>query len=166
VGIILYKILIVGLGNILMADDGLGIVALKELRKRYGQQKDICLLEVGTSILDYITDIANTETLIVIDAITAGGTAGTIYRIDEESSQLAEGCCLSLDSHGWGLLEAVVLSRKLTGLPDRLLIYGIEPYICKYGIFLSSPVQKSLKKLVDIVQQSVDSILADACRRR
>lgn len=154
----MYKILIIGLGNLLMSDDGLGVVALKELQKRYKQYDKICFLDAGTSVLNYVTDIANTETLIAIDAITAGRPAGTIYRIDEKDIHMVGCHHFSLDSHCSSLFETVALSRKLTGFPTRILIYGIEPHICEVGFFISPHVEKSLKRLVDKVQQDINSL--------
>ena len=155
----MYKILIIGLGNMLMSDDGLGVVALKALYKKYKQHNKISFLDVGTSVLNYVTDIANTETLIAIDAITTGHHAGTIYRIDNKDFDSLGHHYFSLDSHYSSLFETVALSRKLTGFPSRILIYGIEPHTCEVGCFISTHVKKSLKRLLKIVQRDIDSII-------
>jgi len=154
----LYKLLIVGMGNQLMSDDGLGIVALNELRRMFNQ-KDICCLDAGTTVLNYITEIGRAETLMAIDAITVGNQPGTIYRICLDDKYMADSRCFVLDGHVAGIIEAVALSKELTGLPYRAFIYGIEPHIISEGFSISDRVKKSLKRLLGIVQQDVDLIL-------
>jgi len=160
----LYKILIIGMGNLLMSDDGLGVLAIKELHKRYKQQAEICCLEIGTSILNYVTDIGKAETLIAIDAIAVGNRPGTIYRIYANDAYLTDRKYFFMDIHVAGIHEAIALSRELTGLPSKVFIYGIEPHTLKEGFFISHEVKTSLKKLLDIVQRDIDSILKKEIR--
>lgn len=153
------KVLIIGMGNLLMSDDGLGLVALYELRKSYEPRPEVCYLEMGTSVLNYVTDIGKAETLIAIDAITAGHDPGTLYRAYDSDIDMVDRRPFFLNSHGASLRETVALSRELTGLPSRIIIYGIEPDTCEFGFFISPRVKKSLKRLVEIVQKDIDCIL-------
>ena len=151
------KILIIGLGNVLMSDDSLGVVAVKELEKR-NKEYGINFLDVGTSVLNYIIDIGRAENLIAIDAITAGHPPGTIYYID--NPDMIKDMELFSDSHECSLPEAVALSRELTGLPAKVIIYGIEPYTCEVGFCISPEVKESLQKLITMVQREIRSLMA------
>ena len=155
----LWKVLIVGMGNVLMADDGLGVWALYELDRKYRHRDGVCLLEVGTSILSYIAEIGKAENLIAIDAITAGNHPGTIYRISFDYTDTADYQYFARNCHGASLHEAMALSRELTGLPSKAFIYGIEPLAIKEGFYISQVVKTSLNRLLDVVQRDVDAIL-------
>jgi len=158
---ILFKVLIIGLGNLLMSDDGLGVIAVNEIHRRHKEYDEVCFLDVGTSVLKYVTDMGKAETLIAIDAITAGYPPGTIYCIEEKEMHLLGNMDFFLNSHGCSLSEVVALSRELTGFPSRVIIYGIEPHTCEVGFFISAQVRKSLKKLIDIVSKK----LIQLCRQ-
>jgi hydrogenase maturation protease len=151
------KVLIIGLGNVLMSDDGLGVIAVKELKKRNKRYDGINYLDVGTSVLNYITDIGNSKNLIAIDAITAGYPPGTIYRIN--NLDMINHVELFSNSHGCSLPEAVALSRELTSFPDRVIIYGIQPYRCDFGINISPEVKESLLKLTMMVEREIHSFM-------
>ena len=152
------KVLIIGLGNILMSDDGLGVVAVKELQKRDKGSVGIDYLDVGISVLNYIADIGRGKNLIAIDAITAGHPPGTIYRMD--NPDIINDIESFSDSHGCSFPAAVALSRELTGFPDRVVLYGIEPYSCDVGFSIAPEVKGSLQKLIMMVEEEIQSITA------
>lgn len=152
----LIKVLIIGLGNILMSDDGLGVVAVEHLRKTSKAHESVVMLDVGISSLNYLEEVGRTENIIAIDAITAGKPPGTIYRIDgfdiPSNIQMAA-------SHGCFLPEVLSLSRELTGLPHKAIIYGIEPLDYSPGFNISPQVQTSLKRLIPIIGLEIEYIL-------
>lgn len=154
----MHKITVIGLGNILMSDDGLGVIAVNELHKRNSGYGRINCLDVGTSVLNYVTDIGKAENLIAIDAMTAGYPPGTIYRMD--NMDMINDIRSFSDSHGCSLPEAVALSRELTGFPYRVIIYGIEPYTCEAGLCISSEVKEALKKLITMVEREIQALIA------
>lgn len=146
------KVLVIGLGNTIMSDDGLGVMAVRELGHRKSWAQGISILEVGTSVLDYIGEIGSATNLIAIDAITAGHPPGTIYRIEDFDG--AEDIQFT-DSHGVSLPEAVALAKMITGRPDKIIVFGIEPQCCDVGIGLSSSLKEALDKLITIVEREI-----------
>ena len=109
----MYKILVLGMGNLLMSDDSLGVIALDELDKKYKQRREVCCLEIGTSVLNYISDIGKAETLLAIDAITAGHGPGTVYRIYVNKTNLVDSRNFCGQSRGRPP-RGSCLSRELT----------------------------------------------------
>jgi hydrogenase maturation protease len=157
-----YNFLIIGLGNLIMSDDGLGIHAIRELQKE-NWQKDILLLEVGTSTLYYLEEISRAENLIVIDAIQGGEKAGSIYRLTEEDLMSSRN--ILRDFHGCSLLNVIELSREITRLPKNLIIYGIEPENLNLGEKLSQKVQNSFQRLIEILIKEINKIVTSVASK-
>ena len=150
------KVLVLGLGNVIMTDDGLGIYALRKLKEK-GLPWEVGVLEVGTSVMDFLEEMGKTANLIAIDAIVAGHPPGTIYRIDDlmEFSRDVE----SVTGHDIGLLEAVSLSRQFWGYPDRVSVFGVEPKSCAVGMGLTPRVHRALSKLIKLIDSEIEMLL-------
>ncbi|HHY17861.1 MAG TPA: hydrogenase maturation protease, partial [Firmicutes bacterium] len=151
------KILIAGIGNLLMGDDGLGghVVAKLQLR---AWPENVRLLDIGSSPLAHVAEFQKADILIVIDAIKAETAPGTIHRITPSSRLKADfsGCKdSSLNAHGFSILDAIELARLKGGKPAQIIIYGIEPLDCTPGIGLSAPVMASACRLEEMILENV-----------
>jgi hydrogenase maturation protease len=73
---------VIGVGNVVMSDDGLGVHALRRLRSRYRLGDDVELIEGGTAGLLLLPHLADAPQVIIIDAIDTGSTAGALVRLD------------------------------------------------------------------------------------
>lgn len=150
------KVLVLGIGNLLMSDDGLGVYAAQWLKQKEWPQ-GVSILEVGTSVLNYIQEIGRCCCVIVIDAVRGGDKPGSIYlhRDDNIMHYVYD----RQDAHGFSVLQAVELARELTGYPDKLIIYGMEPMHINYGEGLSPVVIKALPMLVNqVIKEIISSI--------
>ncbi|WP_281201110.1 hydrogenase maturation protease [Orenia metallireducens] len=136
------------MGNLIMSDDGVGIHVLRELQKG-NLAEDILLLEVGTSPLNYLEEISQSEKVIIIDAMRGGATAGSIYRLTEDNIKFNSNN--TRDFHGYTLLNVVELARELTDLPINLIIYGVEPKSLDLGEKLSPDIKKSIPTLINLI---------------
>lgn len=147
-----YDVLVMGLGNVLMSDDGLGVEAVKRLQQKRGRE-GILILEVGTGVINYLEEISQCLKLIVIDAVRAGQKAGRVCRLRE--GDLLGYSEDGADAHGFSLLETVSLARKITGYPKEVIIYGVEPYEMGLGDRISPVVEKSLEIVVSGVMEEI-----------
>lgn len=154
--IIEYQVLVLGIGNILRSDDGIGVYAVRDLahKPNFG---GVLVLDVGMSILSHVEKMSKARNIVAIDAVCAGGEAGTVYRIDLDE-HLAQ-VNLSLDAHGFSLADAIRLSREITELPQSVILYGVEPRNLCFGTALSSPVEMVLSSLVETVSLEIQRIL-------
>lgn len=152
----MYKLLILGVGNILMADDGLGVFIAKKLKQTFNNLGNVKILDVGTSILNFLYEIKYTENLIVIDAIRGGKKPGTVYRINFTKENRPFGFT---DSHGFSLYEVLEFTRGLWKRPKKVIIYGIEVLDCKPKIGLSPIVKKSIPNMLLEIEREIKSIL-------
>jgi len=135
------RILIAGLGNEILMDDGVGIHAVRALREDL--TKGVRAVEVGTSVLDALHLFEWADNVLAIDAVEAGRDTGTIYRFDVGDAQQT-GVKASL--HELSIVAA------LRFLPEsarpEVTILGVEPETIDYGLELSPKVQASLAGLV------------------
>lgn len=151
-----YQVLILGLGNLLMSDDSLGLHVTETLKQKKWPP-GIVILEVGTSVIQYLKEISRTRNLIAIDAVRAGGKPGSIYRLTIDELADAPG---QFESHSFSLLQVIQLARHITGMPAGTVIYGMEPGQLGPGTQISPVAQSALPKLIDQVTREIERISA------
>lgn len=135
--------LILGFGNTLMGDDGIGVRAIERLRE--AAPPDLDLAEGGTSALDAIDWLAGRNRLILIDAVRGGRAPGTIYRFTP--AELRTPAKLALSLHSISLPEAMRLwELQLEAMPE-IVIFGVEPSATEWGTGLSAPVAAALPEV-------------------
>ena len=144
------RILVAGLGNLLLKDDGVGVHAVRALQHRV--PRGVRAVEVGTGVLDALHLIEWADRILAIDAMQADGSPGTIYRF--EVGDVADRL-IKASLHEVDLLAAL---RFLTsGHRPEVAVLGIEPETIDAGMDLSSSVRAALPTLVaaatDIVTQ-------------
>ncbi|HBV99133.1 MAG TPA: hypothetical protein DEF36_19095 [Desulfotomaculum sp.] len=148
-----YKILVLGLGNLLMGDDGIGVLAVEELKKSEWPP-GVHILEVGTSVFYYLAEICRAQHLIAVDALSAGGAPGSIYRLDWEDIF----CGPEKGAHAISLPGLIKMARAMTGLPGSAAIIGVEPGNLGLGEPLSFAVREALPVILRRVTKEVEKI--------
>ncbi len=143
------KVLIAGLGNVLLGDDGVGVHAVRRLTRR--PPPGATAVEVGTAVLDALHLIEEADRLIALDALQAGGTPGTIYRLGPEEVERARGL---ISLHEFTLLSALDLAARRP--PGGIVILGVEPAVIDYGMELSPAVRAVLPRLLDEARRCCD----------
>lgn len=146
------KLLIAGLGNELLKDDGVGVHVVRALQIRAQTQlmEDVQLAEIGTAIMSYLYILESSTKILVLDAMQAGQAPGTIYRAKIE--QLIDNP-VPLTLHQLSLVGAFHLLEN-TKRP-QIDIIGVEPEIIDYGLDLSPVVQSTLPKVIEHAEQWV-----------
>ncbi len=150
---------ILGLGNWLRCDDGVGIHALRALRADPPPQ--ITLLEVGTAVLDALPHIDGAPWVLGLDAVRGGGPPGTLYRVEPRASAPRPGVASLHDIDLLRGLELLPLPRR-----PRLVVLGLEPACLGFGIDLSRPVAAALPHLVAAAREFAASALAELAPAR
>lgn len=142
-------ILVLGMGNILRGDEGVGVHALRRLVARHDLAPGTEAIDGGTLGLDLLPYLDGTSTLLVIDAIQAGRAPGSLIRLQDDEIMPALAVKLSL--HQAGLRELLAASRLMRICPSQVVLWGIEPGYIGWTTELSSPAAASLDTLVDAV---------------
>jgi hydrogenase maturation protease len=142
------RVLIVGIGNILLQDEGVGVRAV-ETMQGMDVPPDVELLDGGTSGADLVDYLADRAKVIVIDAVDSHAAPGTVFRMTPEDLVKGENADLSL--HQLGLIDSLTMAREM-GTPAReVVIYGIQPQRVYWGLELTEPVARVLPKVIEMV---------------
>ena len=141
------KTLIVGIGNLLCRDEGVGVHVIHEMQSTQ-LPGHIELLDIGTSTMDLISYLEGVKKLIVIDAMKAGGTPGTIYKCGpEDLLPKGEG---SVSLHDIGVVETLTMAKKM-GMEMNTVIIGVEPKVWDWGMELSEEVKDRIPSIIEAV---------------
>lgn len=141
------KTLVLGLGNELLGDEGVGVHAARSLQQQ-PLAKVVEIVAAGTAILDTLWYLEQAERVIIIDALQAGGSPGTVYRtqLDDcrEKSAIAS-------MHGFDIFRVMALTGR-EDLP-KVTVFGVEPANIGWSLKLSPAVYKTVPHLLAAVMQ-------------
>lgn len=152
------KVLIVGFGNILLSDEGLGVHAVGALQQR-GLPEGVEAIDGGTSAIDILPYLEGVELLIIIDAVAGKEPPGTIYRMGLNDIKYELSPDMSL--HDLNVPAVLKLCEALGRRPPKSLIIGMQPATLAEGLDLSPEVSAALPRLLDYVLEQVRAHLAE-----
>jgi hydrogenase maturation protease len=141
------RLLIVGCGNPAAGDDGAGI----EIVRRLSSLGDCgCDLRAETASGVGLLDVFSlADVILFVDAVTSGGTPGTLYLASLPSKELEPRALGSISSHGWGLVEALKLAHALGRTVPRLFLLGIEAGTVAQGAPRSAAAEQAIALVVE-----------------
>jgi hydrogenase maturation protease len=145
------KVLIMGVGNTLLSDDGVGIHVTDSLRPLAARYPEISIIDGGTLGLSLLPDIEDAAALIVVDAGEIGGEPGEIrvFRNEEMDRQLAGKKSTVHELAVADLLAAATMSGKQ---PDERALVAIQPASTDWGLAPTPHVQKAIPLVRDLVE--------------
>lgn len=147
------KTLVLGVGNRLVSDEGIGVHVIEHLVANYAIPEEVMLLDGGTLGLDLLYYIEGSENLLIIDAVETGREPGFITRMENE--QVPAFLSLKMSPHQVGVPD-MLFAAKLKGVtPQRLVLLGIQPELLEIGLDLSPTISA---KLDDLVNQSISQL--------
>jgi hydrogenase maturation protease len=147
------KILILGLGNILMADDGVGVRVVERLRKKYRFPRRVGLVDGGIRGLALLPHLEGVRRLLVVDAVESSKGPGRLTRlIGEEVLPLQP---RRMFQHQDGLAELLFAARSAELCPEEVVVWGVVPAVVTPGPELSIQVASRLDDLVDRVVEEL-----------
>ena len=148
------KLLVAGLGNPLMGDEGIGVRLVRRLEEKIGDLPDVEFLDAGTGGVALVHAMAGRDKVIFIDCARMGKSPGTICRFsDEDVRSKKEMPELSL--HEADLMQIIDLAQRLGQAPEEIVIYGIEPESVEERDGLSPVLQESVGRCVHRIQGEV-----------
>jgi hydrogenase maturation protease len=147
------RTVIIGVGNLLMKDEGIGIHAVKALQE-VDLPPHVELIDGGTSP-DLIAYTRAGDKIIIIDAAKAEGEPGTIYRYRPEDLVAGKGTLTS--AHEMGVVENLKLMELSGTEPRETVIIGVEPKEIDWGTELSPELQERLPDIVKAVLREIIS---------
>ena len=149
------KIVILGVGNLLLSDEGVGVHVANELVK-LELPPGVTVVEGGTDGFRLINVITEADRLIVVDAVKGGGAPGSIYRFDiNEVQNCPSGFKTSV--HQIGILEVINLSGLIGKTPQTTVI-GIEPESLEMGMELSPEIKSKIPRIIELVWDELKNL--------
>jgi len=155
-------ILVLGVGNILLKDEGVGVRLIERLQGEYTFSPNVRLMDGGTLGIRLLDDITAADCLIVVDAVRNDHPPGTLYRLPAEELKR----CVSFKNslHQTGLLETLAYAEMLGQRPTTVVV-GIEPAdISPWGTDLTPSVKERMADLAREVLKEIQRAGGEAAR--
>ena len=141
------RVLVLGVGNPLMGDDGFGLALLEHLRRSAGWPADVTLMDGGTWGMNLLPDIEDADALLILDAVDAGREPGALVTLGRD--QLPKYVAQKLSPHQVDLRDVLALAELRGHLPTRAAAVGIQPYRIALGTELSPTAAARLDAAAD-----------------
>ncbi len=156
------RILVAGIGNVFLGDDGFGVEVVRRLAGR-GLPEGVEVVDFGIRGMDLAYALQDDYDVVVfVDATPRGEEPGTVYLIEPE---IEEDGGVVLDTHGMDPFKVITLARALGAKPTRTLVVGCEPQLVVSGedyedmlMELSEPVRAAVDEAVKLVESLVEEI--------
>ncbi len=143
------RLAILGVGNVLCTDDGLGPVAVDRLLRDYAAPDGVAVLDGGTLGLSLLPIIEDSDQVLIVDAVRMDAPAGTLVLI--EGADVLPAVRLRLSVHQVGVADLLDAARMRGRLPQKLLLLGLIPESLELGCRLSPAVNAALPMLVEAI---------------
>src|ERR1022692_5101637 len=144
--------IVLGLGNLVHSDDGVGVHAISALQRDPRVPADVTLLDGGTQGLGLLHHVSGVRRLLVIDAVDVGDPAGTILRFEGKALQGLPG---KASVHQLGFADLMVALQLLGESPGEVVVLGVQPLSTEWGTEVTAPVREALSRLPDLVVEQL-----------
>lgn len=150
------SVLVMGVGNVLLKDEGVGVRVAEELDRRYELPESVEVLDGGTAGMELLDTMANRSSVILVDAVKTGAEPGTVVRLADD--EVPAFFSTKISPHQVGLSD-VLATLAITGeKPKSVVVVGVVPKELGTGLEMSVEVQQKLEEMIDLVVRELDSI--------
>ena len=149
------KTLVLGLGNPILSDDGVGVLVARSLEGRFNQQ-EVTVMETSMAGLDLLDMLVNFDKAVIIDAIqTRDGKVGQVYRLEPEAFDATQHAATP---HDVNFATALKLGNKLRlALPQQIIIFAVEvENVTLFSERCTAKVEQTIPVVADMVIQEVN----------
>ncbi|CRK83824.1 HyaD/HybD family hydrogenase maturation endopeptidase [Neobacillus massiliamazoniensis] len=148
------KITILGIGNTLFSDEGVGIHLLPLLEEAMRDYENIEIIDGQTDGMKLLGPVEDAQNLIIIDAINAGKEGGTIIKLEGDEIPAYFGIKMSI--HQIGFQEVLFAAKMRERYPDQIIMFGMQPTSLELGVELSETNRGRLRELAKEVINQVN----------
>jgi hydrogenase maturation protease len=155
------RALVLGLGNILLKDEGIGVHIIGQLQKQ-DLPDTVEVIDGGTAGLDILLSQEGGYRLVVIDAMKAGKEPGTIYEtrlkadgIESLAEIFDEERQSKISLHQVGLIDALLAAKKAGCAPEEITIIGVEPKGTDEGLEPTAEVKRRIPQIINMVLEEI-----------
>jgi hydrogenase maturation protease len=146
--------IVLGLGNPLMGDEGIGVKVIEMLQSASGDFPGADFVDAGTGGMNLLHLLAGRKKAIIIDCAIMGEEPGTIKRFTPEEVRTVKKLA-HLSLHEVDILKVIELARQLEECPDQITFFGIEPESIEQRMSLSSTLTQRLTEYVEVIKNDL-----------
>ena len=145
--------LVLGLGNLLHADDGVGVHAIERLSRDPRVPPGVELLDGGTHGLNLLSRVSGLRHLLVVDAVDTGEEPGRIIRFEGAALKGMPG---KPSVHQLGFADLMAALQLMGGAPEEMVVLGVQPLSTGWSAELTAPVRGALTELIAAVIRQLE----------
>jgi hydrogenase maturation protease len=157
-------VLVLGIGNVLWADEGFGVRAVEALHRGWEMPANVSVVDGGTQGVYLLEHVCSAQRVVVLDAIDFGFAPGTLHVFRD--GEVPEGSAMAMSLHQATFQELLSLARVRDRFPARITLIGVEPAVLDdLGGSLSAPVRARLDEAVELAVAELRSWGVEPVRR-
>ena len=138
---------LIGVGNILMKDEGVGVHAVNAFQERYAVPDSVEIVDGGSAGLDLLEYFEGRDKVLIVDAVDFGREPGYIDTLENEAIPARFGAKASM--HHLGLLEVISVSNLMGALPKEVCLIGIQPKTIELGLDMTQEIWDNVDILIE-----------------
>ncbi|MCB0210304.1 MAG: HyaD/HybD family hydrogenase maturation endopeptidase [Anaerolineae bacterium] len=135
-----------GVGNILMADEGIGVRVVQRLEEQYRLPPKVHVVDGGTLGMDLLFYLTEARNLIIVDAVEMAGIPGQTLRL--EGDDVPARLSLKMSPHQMGVPDMLFAAKLRDLYPENVVLLGVQPGVLEPSLELSPPVAAQIEKLI------------------
>lgn len=140
------RVVVLGVGNLLLQDEGIGVRAVELLQERYVMPPEVQVVDGGTAGMELLECLEDTDKLIIVDCVRVGQPAATVIRrIDDEVPQFFR---TKISPHQLGISDVLAALRLRDRFPKHLALIGIQPLSLETGMELTPEIEATLPEVL------------------
>jgi hydrogenase maturation protease len=139
---------VLGLGNILLRDEGVGVRVVEAIRERFTFSPDTEIIDGGTLGLDLLPLIEGKDQILIVDAVDFGKEPGYIAVLTDD--QIPAVLAAKMSVHSIGLSDVLFAAKLLDITPGKLYLIGIQPESLEVGLDMTKCITDKMEQLVDL----------------
>ncbi|WP_426416027.1 HyaD/HybD family hydrogenase maturation endopeptidase [Aestuariirhabdus sp. LZHN29] len=149
-------VLVLGVGNILLTDEGIGVRVVEALEKRYQFSPDVDLVDGGTAGMELLDTIANRDHVILIDAVHTGDAPGTLVTLRDE--QVPAMFRQKISPHQLGISDLLAIMSLTGEMPNHFTLFGVVPISMDTGVALTPEIDAKLEQMVQFCVEELERL--------
>ncbi|MEW6116076.1 MAG: HyaD/HybD family hydrogenase maturation endopeptidase [Nitrospirota bacterium] len=150
------NVLVMGIGNLLLMDEGAGVRVVEEFQRKYRIPEGVEVIDGGTMGIELLHYIEGRDYVFVIDVVKNGNPPGTIVRM--EGDEVPAFFYSKISPHQLGLSDLLAAAQLTEKMPKHIVLLGIEPKCMDTGLAMSEEIQNNIGKFVEMIAAELRKI--------
>lgn len=140
------KIVVLGVGNLLLSDEAVGVRAVEEIERRYRLPEHVEVIDGGTSGMEVMGSLAHADQVLILDAVKSGAAPASLVKLS--GSEVPKFFSLKMSPHQVSLADVLATLEFAGESPKNVTVLGVEPVSLEYALGLTPAVAERLPQLV------------------